>query len=235
MVAQTVGDSIEKSYQRAVEHETRLRESVQEQKEKLIESDGIRKGFRTLKGAVDAAYSTYERLIDRINDTDVTESVDETVIRVFGEPLLPAKPVAPKKKLTLIIAGVFGSMCGRTLVIGFGLLDRTLYSRKQVESMLALSVLAQIPKAFEKNRELRDTVFVTREPASIVSEGFRSLRTSLSAHSPRSVMLTSASPGEGKAFAPQTSPSCKRTWATARSSLMPISANRAWLKFSWTL
>ena len=55
-------------------------------------------------------------------------------------------------------------------------------------------------KVFDKNWSLQDTVFVTREPSSVVSEGFRSLRTSLSAHSPRSVMITSASPGEGKSF-----------------------------------
>ncbi|MEM7600592.1 MAG: polysaccharide biosynthesis tyrosine autokinase, partial [Verrucomicrobiota bacterium] len=200
IVAQTVGESIEKSFERAVEHQVRLKETVQSQKEKLIAADGIRKEFRTLKGAVDAAYSTYQRLLDRINDTDVTEGVDETVIRVFSEPLVPVKPVSPKKKLTLAIAGVFGSMCGLVLVLGIGLLDRTLNSRKQVESTLALSVLAQIPKAFEKNWDLKDTVFVTREPSSIVSEGFRSLRTSLSAHSPRSVMVTSALPGEGKSF-----------------------------------
>lgn len=200
LVAQTVGDSIEKSYERAVEHEKRLKETVQEQKGRLIEADGIRKEFRTLKGSVDAAYSTYQRLIDSINDTDVTQSVDETVIRVFSEPLVPVKPVAPKKKLTLAIAGVFGSMCGVVLVVGIGLLDRTLNTRKQVESTLALSVLAQIPKAFDKEWDLKDTVFVTREPSSVVSEGFRSLRTSLSAHSPRSVMITSASPGEGKSF-----------------------------------
>ncbi|MEM6279533.1 MAG: polysaccharide biosynthesis tyrosine autokinase [Verrucomicrobiota bacterium] len=200
MVAQTVGESIEKAYQRSVEHRARLTETVQEQKAKLIVADGIHKEFRTLKGSVDAAYSTYQRLIDRINDTDVTEGVDETVIRVFSEPLVPVKPVSPKKKLTLVIAGVFGSMCGLALVIGLGLLDRTLNSRKQVESTLALSVLATIPKAFEKNHDLKDTVFVTREPSSIVSEGFRSLRTSLSAHSPRSVMVTSATPGEGKSF-----------------------------------
>lgn len=200
IVAQTVGDSIAKSYERAVEHEGRLKESVQQQKERLIEADGIRKEFRTLKGAVDAAYSTYQRLVDRINDTDVTKSVDETVIRVFSEPLVPVKPVSPKKKLTLAIAGIFGSMCGFAVIVGIGLLDRTLNSRKQVESTLALSVLAQIPKALDKNWDLKDTVFVTREPSSIVSEGFRSLRTSLSAHSPRSVMVTSALPGEGKSF-----------------------------------
>lgn len=200
LVAQGIGESIEKGYHRAVDHEKKLRETVQEQKLKLIEVDGVMKEFRTLARSVEAASSTYERLLDRINDTEVTEHVDETVVRTFSEPLVSLKPVSPKKTIIVAVAGVFGSMVGLALVTLLGLLDRTLNSRKQVESTLGLSVLAEIPRAFEKNWELEDSIFVTRDPGSLVSESFRSLRTSLSAHAPRSVMITSPSPGEGKSF-----------------------------------
>jgi uncharacterized protein involved in exopolysaccharide biosynthesis len=46
--------------------------------------------------------------------------VDETVIRVFSKPLVPSKPVSPKKKLTVAIAGVLGSVVGMGLVILLG-------------------------------------------------------------------------------------------------------------------
>lgn len=200
LVAQGIGESIEKSYFRAIDHEEKLRATVQEQKMKLIEVDGVMKEFRTLVRGVEAASSTYERLLDRINDTEVTESVDETVVRTFSEPLVPTRPVSPKKTITVIAAGVFGTMCGLALVIGLGLLDRTLNSRKQVESTLGLAVLSEIPRAFDRHWDLEDSLFVTRDPGSMVSEGFRSLRTSLSAYAPRSVMITSPSPSEGKSF-----------------------------------
>lgn len=200
LVAQSIGESIEKGYYRAVDHEEKLRASVQEQKLKLIEVDGIMKEFRALFRAVDAASSTYERLLDRINDTEVTESVDETVVRTFSEALVPSKPVSPKKTITVLAAGVLGSMLGIALVVGIGLLDRTLNSRKQVESTLGLAVLAEIPRAFDRDWNLEDSLFVTRDPGSLVSESFRSLRTSLSSFSPRSVMITSPSPEEGKSF-----------------------------------
>ena len=162
--------------------------------------DGIRKEFRTLRGAVDAAYSTYQTLLDRVNDSDVTKGIDETVIRTFSEPLVPSKPVSPKKKLTVAAAGIFGMLIGLSVVIGLGLLDRRLHSRKQVESTLGLAVLSEIPKTFNGKWDIKDSLYVTREPSSVVSEGFRSLRTALSAYSPRSVMITSPSPGEGKSF-----------------------------------
>lgn len=200
IVAISAGESIENSYKQAVDYEAKLQAKVQEQKGKLLEVDGVKKEFRTLKRAVDAAYATYDRLLDRMNDTEATESVDETSVRIFSDPLVPSKPVSPKKKLVVAIAGIFGSMFGMALVVGLGLLDRTLNSRKQVESTLGLAVLAEIPKAFQTDCDLGDALFATGSPGSIVGEGFRSLRTSLSAHTPRSVLVTSASPGEGKSF-----------------------------------
>lgn len=200
MVAETVGETIKKSYARALEGEERLVETVREQKIELIKVDGVKQQYRALQRKVEAAYVTYDSLLDRINNMDVSEGVDETVIRVFSEPMVPAKPISPKKKLTVMIAGVFGSMCGMAVVLGIGLLDRTMNSRQQVESTLGLSVLAEIPQAFDKDWDLRDSLLVTSEPNSLVSESFRALRTSLSSYTPRSVMVTSASPGEGKSF-----------------------------------
>lgn len=200
LVAQSVGESIENSYLRAVEHEKTLRATVQEQKLTLIELDGVKKEFRTLQRGVDAAYATYERLLDRINDAGVSESADETVVRVFSEPLVPSKAVAPDKKIILAVAGFFGICGGLALVLAIGLLDRTLHSRRQIESSLSLAVLAEIPKGSGTDGVLKDSIFVTMKGNTPLNEGIRSLRTSLSAHSPRSVLVTSASPGEGKSF-----------------------------------
>ena len=200
LAAKKVGNSIEKAYYRAKEHEDQLRISVDEQKQRLLTADDVGNEFRTLKGKVAAASAIYQTLLDRIDHTDATKGVDETVIRVFSKPLVPSKPVSPKKKLTVAIAGVLGSVVGMGLVILLGLLDRTLNTRKQVEATLGLSVLAEIPKAFDRELDLKDSVFVTRDPGSMVSRGFRSFRTSLSARMARSVMVTSASPGEGKSF-----------------------------------
>lgn len=199
-VALGIGESIEKAYERAVTHEKQLKDAVRAQKKQLVKVEGVRKEYRTLRGAVDAAFATYQRLLDRANDSDVTKGIDETVIRTFSEPLAPSKPVSPRKKLTVAGAGVFGTFCGLGLVIALGLLDRRLHTRQQVESTLGLAVLTEIPETFNGRCEISEALPVTRDPGSMVSEGFRSLRTALSAHSPRSVLVTSASPGEGKSF-----------------------------------
>lgn len=199
-VALKVAETIRKNYERAVAREKDLSQTVAEQKRTLLGVESFRNQFRALKRSVDAAYATYQRLLDKMNETDASDGFDETVVRVFSPPMVPVKPVSPKKKVVVGIAGFFGSFVGLAVVLGIGLMDRKLHSRKQVESTLGLSVLAEIPRAFQKNWDLKDSLFVTKDPNSLVSEGFRALRTSLSSHSPRSVMVCSASPGEGKSF-----------------------------------
>jgi len=195
-----VGESIKNSYVGAKDQEEQLGNEVRKQKMHLLEVSKLRKEFTAKMRHRDAAYSTYQSLLDRVNQTDVTAGIDETVIHVYGEPLVPSKPISPKKKVTVALAGVFGSFVGLALVIGIGLMDRTMHNRKQVESTLGIPVMAEIPKAFSKNWSLKESIIVTREPFSLVSEGIRGLRTALSSHSPRSVLITSASPGEGKSF-----------------------------------
>jgi len=195
-----VGQAISNSYQRAKDNEDQLNAAVREQKLHVLDVTKLRKEFTALSRSVDAAYGTYQSLLDRVNQTDVTAGIDETVIRVFSEPMVPSKPISPKKKITVALAGIFGSFLGLTLVIGIGLMDRTMHNRKQVEATLGIPVLTAIPKAFDACWNLKESIMVTREPFSLVSEGIRSLRTALSSHSPRSVLITSAAPGEGKSF-----------------------------------
>ena len=199
-MASKIAGSIEKSLQRARENEKQMQQAVQDQRLHLLEIAKLRKEYTTLKRSVDTAYSTYQSLLDRMSQTDVTDGIDETVIRVFSEPLVPTKPVSPRKKVTVALAGAFGTFLGLGVVVGLGLLDRRMFSRSQVESTLGLAVMCEIPSVLKKNWALKDTIIVTSEPFSLVSEGIRSLRTALSAHSPRSVLITSAAPGEGKSF-----------------------------------
>jgi polysaccharide biosynthesis transport protein len=201
LAAKALGESIEKRYLSAVERSASAKKAVQEQAKANLEAEDIRRQFRTLKRSREAALATYDRLLERIEDTSVTRNVDETVIHTFSPPLVAPKPVAPKKTVTVALSGIFGGIIGFGVVLIMGLLDKTLTSKRQVESSLGLSVLAEIPLVHEKeNWDLKETLMVARSANSLVGEGFRALRTSLSSMTPRSVMFTSAMAGEGKSF-----------------------------------
>lgn len=199
-VALSIGKSIRQRLETAIEHERRLQESLAAQKRKVLSVDRVRKQYQTLTKKAEAANGTYYALLARINETDVTEGVKESIIRMEEVPLVAAKPSSPRKKIVVGLAGVLGMMLGFGTVAMFYLADRSLRTRKQIEQTLGLPVLAEIAEAPEAGEELQDSLVVFSEPHSIATESFRSLRTSLSTLSPRSVLLTSAMPGDGKSF-----------------------------------
>ncbi|MCB1087925.1 MAG: polysaccharide biosynthesis tyrosine autokinase [Verrucomicrobiae bacterium] len=199
-VARRVGDSLRKRLETATEHEKNLAQTVNEQKREVLSADRIRKEFRSLKQAVDAANQTYYALLARINETDVTQGVKESIVRMQQEPLVPSKPASPKKMLAITLAGILGTFLGVISVVLLHLLDRSLKTRRQVEQTLGLPVLAEIDEAPEAHESLQRSLVVFSEPHSLAAEAFRSLRMSLSTLSPRSVLITSANSGEGKSF-----------------------------------
>ncbi|MEO0414534.1 MAG: polysaccharide biosynthesis tyrosine autokinase [Verrucomicrobiota bacterium] len=195
-----VGETIEKTYRTTVKSVSDLQSEISDQKSKMLLLGSTLSEFRTLKRNVDASYGTYNKLLDRINEAEVTESIDETVIRVFSPPLVPSKPVAPQKALTVALAGIFGGCVGLGLVLLISLLDRTMASRQQVESTLNIPVLAAIPKSKNTPSAMRQTLANASARDPRVTESFRSLRTALSSFTPRSVMVASSSPEDGKTF-----------------------------------
>lgn len=200
-VARRLGDGIVKRLETAREHEKQLTETVRLQKLEVLAADRIRKEFRSLKQKVDAAYQTYYSLLARINETDVTEGVKESIVRMQQEPLAPSKPASPKKTLSVALAGILGLFLGVGAAAALHLLDRSLKTRRQIEQTLGIPVLAEICEAPEAGTTLQDSLVVFSEPHSMAAESFRAFRMSLSTLSPRSVLITSATQNEGKSFA----------------------------------
>ena len=103
--------------------------------------------------------------------------------------------------MNLAISLLLGLVAGVVLALLLEYLDDTLKSPDDVEKRLGLPVLGVIPKLAE-NVTLEAALADTR---SGFSEAYRSVRTSLqfaTSHGvPRTLLLTSASPGEGKSTA----------------------------------
>ena len=196
-----LGEKIKNQYEAAEARAKIAAQAVLLQKEENLKTENIRRQFRSLVRRRDAAMTTYDSLLARLNENSVIRNADETMIRTFNPPLVNEKPVSPKKAVSLVLAGMLGGMLGLGIVLVLGLLDRTLSSKKQVEATLGLSVLSEIPLANgQQNWNLKESIMVSKDPNSLVSESFRALRTSLSSMTPRSVMFTSAVGQEGKSF-----------------------------------
>lgn len=120
--------------------------------------------------------------------------------RVISRADVPARPSFPNYKMTLALVFV-GSLC-IALVLSLLLeqLEWGFRSGSQIEQTTGVPTLALIPKVrVPKNTDLANQV---QQPGSLFSESIRSLYTSIHfsklGHPPKTILVTSAEPNEGK-------------------------------------
>lgn len=167
---------------------------------------------RELSGASDAERTSLELEQARLSSDAATIATQQASLsgsEVFasggGQVIKPAEvprqPVSPKPVRTGVLALVLGLMLGVGLAFLRDHLDDAIRSDDQAERAAGKSVLGHVPKwrpATAGDTRLASLV----EPSSVVAESYRSLRTNLRfmtvGRSLRSLLVTSALPGEGK-------------------------------------
>lgn len=190
------------------------RERALEEAVDRYEKDAIkmnRKGvqYAILEREVETNRQLYNVLLAKIKEANITDEVTKTNLRLVQPASTPVKPVKPRKMLNLLLSLVLGSMTGVGLAFFLEYLDRTLRSREEVERLLEVPVLAEVP--LEDSREYpktgkdekRTVPSVLEAPMnSYFTEAFRILVANMSFSTvdrPKGVYLvTSSSPMEGK-------------------------------------
>ena len=109
-------------------------------------------------------------------------------------------PVAPKRKLTHMIAALLGIFIPLVVFVIKDFLNDTIKSKDELESMTQIPILGTIPKAKISDSSL----VVSDRPKSALAESFRLIRANLSFFQknkfPYVVLITSSVPKEGKTF-----------------------------------
>lgn len=112
----------------------------------------------------------------------------------FVEARVPSAPSYPPTTLALASGGLLGLLVGLLYAFVRTSFDRRIRSAKVLEDELGLSVVGTIPRSSKAG--------TSGQPAGIVKEAFKELRTNLQFmnpdHPPRIVVVTSALPAEGK-------------------------------------
>lgn len=173
-------------------------------------------GYQELARQAETDRALYESVLRQIKETNLTKDVKTNAVSVIEHSPLPRRPVSPNP-MKAIALGLFG---GIVTALGFvyitDMLDRSIKTVDQAESLLGLPVLAAIPEAAVSILEnARQNVaaesagsvsyrLVAEAPEGPAAEGFRNLRAALSLLGPeeeRKIFLfTSALPIEGKSF-----------------------------------
>jgi capsular exopolysaccharide synthesis family protein len=134
-----------------------------------------------------------------------TEDPDRSVLAtrrfVMVTPAAFAAQIAPNVPLVIGLTAFAAVAVGLGLVLLFEYFDDTIKSKEDFDRYIKLPFAGFIPRIDEKSAERPDTA-ADAKPGSAIAEAFRTVRTSIlfsrSDKPVRTILVTSAGPGEGK-------------------------------------
>lgn len=131
-------------YQRAIQRERSLRNSLEEQKRRILELRSQRDELEALAREVEVEQQTYEATLQNYYNSLLESQFNQTNISVLTPALPPQRPSSPNVLLNVLSAIVLGLIISLALAIGIELLNRRIRTRQDVTEFLDTRVLATV-------------------------------------------------------------------------------------------
>ena len=178
-------------------------QSSQQKRAKVL--PGLEKQQRELERKLDAAQTTYELLLDNLQQARVLENQNVGNARIVSSASVPIEPVAPSLKRYLLVGGFAGLVLGAMIAFLADLIDRSVKSVQEGQELYEYPLLGVIP-AWKKLKPSRfsefPSVLVRGAQQVPIVEAYQALQANLkfsSLDKPLKVIaVTSAVAGEGK-------------------------------------
>lgn len=215
----TLLTNLETNYRQTLAREQALRRSFQQQRGETLTQNEAAINYRIIQQEIQTNKTLLDNLLQRSKENDVIMASKPNNISIIDYAMAPDGPIGPNRMRTVIMA-LFLSL---GLGIGFALfleyLDDTVHSTDEVERLLHLPALAVIPSAAASGRRRlispqgalakrnghgsdNAELLMNVDGRSPLAEAYRHLRTSVllstAGRAPRSLLITSSLPGEGK-------------------------------------
>ena len=183
-------------YQEALDREQQLREQVSGLKSQFSgeRRDSIQ--YNIFQREVDTNRQLYDGLLQRYKEIGVA-GVGTNNISIVDRAQPPAGPSSPKLLLNIALAILAGLGLAAAYVFIMEQIDQTVKDPSDLKFKLGIAPLGSIP-----NLEKEDILLSLNDKKSVAWEAYLSIRTSLAFLTdhgvPRSFLLTSTRPNEGK-------------------------------------
>ena len=189
--------SVRSEYQAALEQESMLQKQMDLVKGDVLDQQTKSIRYNVLKREVDTNRQLYDGLLQRYKEIGVAGGVTTNNMSVVDRADVPDGPYKPDLRFNLMLASFFGLALGIVLALLLEYLDDTLKTSEDIEKQLGLAVLGIIPKLSDMTPRK-----ALENPRSAFAEAYRSVRTALqfstSSGVPRTLLVTSSVPNEGK-------------------------------------
>lgn len=184
------------SYAEASRRETTLRAKVDELTSRLDEQTRDQIQYNIFRRDADTTRQLYDSLLQRFKEIGVA-GVAANNIAVVDPAEVPGSPSSPSLPRNLLVALILGLGIAVVAVIALEQVDEGLREPADVRRLLQLPLLGAIP-----DQEEGVPLDLLADPKSELSEAYLSVRSNLAFTTdhglPRSLMVTSSRPSEGK-------------------------------------
>jgi len=187
----TILGSVQQRYDITLQHVEYLHREIRAAEQDSVSIARGKSKYDLKKTEAEAKKGLFDLIQKTIDEVNLGLVLLSNNVSVLDAPTKPLYPIKPKRKLNLLVGGLFGLFLGIGAAFFLDYLDNTFRTPEDLERMLGLSVLGLIPK-------MNDDGLAARA----ANEAYQSLRTSVifssKNHRRRVILVTSTGPQEGK-------------------------------------
>jgi polysaccharide biosynthesis transport protein len=211
---QNIAQRVESEFQEAKNRERILAGAVVDTKKQFDQLNARSFEYQTLRREADGDRKVYDELVRKIKEAGINASFQNNTIRIADLARPGLKPVFPRLRLNLLLALLLSSLVAAAAAIMSDSLDKTVRDPELVSRLLHSEVIGSLPHIKSWRRfdpppsiaeaQSNDGALVRAEPDPVLAyrEAVRALRNSIMLagfdRCVHSLLITSASPGEGK-------------------------------------
>lgn len=196
-----VVDSVRNEFQTALGEEQSLQSALDAQKGEALSLN--RKGieYGVLQREAESNRQIYENLLQRTKETSISSNRRTTNIRVVDEAEVPRSPISPNVQRDVMVAFGGGLFLAFGLAFLFEYLDNRIKTPQELKASLGVPFLGMVP-VIGRGKDDRDPLLTGANIPANFAEALKAIRTNVLFSSAeegmRSLVVTSAGPGEGK-------------------------------------
>ncbi len=213
---QNAASRVEVEYRESLNRESMLRTAVSESKAEFDRLNARSFEYQGLKREADADKTLYEELIRKIKEAGINAGFQDSSIRLADSARAGFKPVFPNLPLNITLAFLFSTLLAVGAAVLSDVLDKSIRDPEQIASLFKTQVIGALPQVKSWRRhpvaaQIEGASWpagasesgARKGGANRFEEAVRTLRNSILLggtfdHRLRSLMVTSATPAEGK-------------------------------------
>ncbi len=185
-------------YRGALAAENALKSRVNQLRGSVLDLRGRSIQYNILQRDVDTNRSLYDALLARYKEVGVAGGVGNSPVSIVDRANVPGGPFKPNLFFNLMAGLGLGLLVGIAAALAMEFLNDVIKTRDDVRTRLAQACLGVVPRRDGKGSIVQDLEDSTSDVAEAYSAILAALRFTTDHGAPRTMLVTSSAPAEGK-------------------------------------